>query len=414
MSIMLPATTHLLPGSGHTPRRRTIAIAADTYPSDVNGAAYFTYRLAVGLARRGNTVHVIRPSETGPAHTVTDVDGVTAHHVRSRPILLHPTMRFSTPLAARRALGAILDAIGPDVVHAQSHFPIGRSAIRAAVSRHIPVVATNHFMPDNLLHHVRVPNAVSAVVSARAWRDAATVFGRADHVTTPTPLAAEVFARNGFTGAIDAVSCGIDLTRFSPRAAPAHQYRRGFGLPDVPTVLYVGRLDAEKHIDELIRAIGVTATPAQLVVAGTGPDRAALTAFAADLGVSERVHFLGFVPDEDLPDLYRAADVFAIAGRAELQSIVTLEAMASGLPVVAADAVALPHLVDDGANGYLFTPGDSDDIAKRLDAVLCSRAETEAMGAHSRQMALEHDDTRSLVRFESIYDRLAPALGGAR
>jgi 1,2-diacylglycerol 3-alpha-glucosyltransferase len=389
---------------------RRVLIGTDTYPPDVNGAGYFTHRLATGLAARGNDVHVVCPSEQGPAE-VQLRDGVTVHRLRSLPLVLHPRMRFVLPGVLATTIDGIIADVAPDVVHVQGHFPVGRACLNAARRASIPVLATNHFMPDNLMHHLRIPRRLRARIAARAWRDAARVFARADHVTTPTPLAAETFTANGFAADIEPVSCGIDLTRFQPREGDPAALRRRFGLPDRHTVLFVGRLDEEKHIDELIRALPALRrrVDAQLVVAGTGPQHDALTALAADLKVSPYVKLLGFVPDAELAALYQAATMFAIAGTAELQSIVTLEAMASGLPVVAANAVALPHLVRNGRNGYLFTPGDIDGLTARLEAILCSADETRAMGATSRAMAAWHDENRSLLRFEQIYAQLCAA-----
>ncbi|MGH8878407.1 MAG: glycosyltransferase [Stackebrandtia sp.] len=383
-------------------------IGTDTYPPDVNGAGYFTHRLAAGLAERGNDVHVVCPSVEGPPSREVR-DGVTVHRLRSRPLLLHPTMRFVMPGTIAAAMRDLLTELSPEVVHVQGHFPVGRACLKTAVKSGIPVVATNHFMPDNLMHHVKVPSRLRDWVASRAWRDAATVFARADRVTTPTPLAAEVFADNGFSGDIEAVSCGIDLSRFHPRSGSATVAREQHDLPDRRTILFVGRLDEEKRIDELIRAMPALRrrVDAQLVVAGTGPQADSLRRLAADLGISAYVRLLGFVPDAQLPGLYRAADLFAIAGVAELQSIVTLEAMASGLPVIAADAVALPHLVRNGRNGYLFTPGDIDGISTRMEAILESPDDVSAMGAASRSMAAQHDHARSLARFEEIYEQLA-------
>ncbi|GHC95508.1 hypothetical protein GCM10007079_47270 [Nocardiopsis terrae] len=108
----------------------------------------------------------------------------------------------------------------------------------------------------------------------------------------------------------------------------------------------------------------------QLVLAGAGQRAGEPRALAAELGVAERVFFLGFVSDEDMPLVYAAADVFAIAGVAELRSIATLEAMSTGLPVVAADAMALPHLVGEGCDGFLFPAGEPVRLAGRRLAVL--------------------------------------------
>ncbi|MGC5012404.1 glycosyltransferase [Streptosporangium sp. DT93] len=386
-------------------RPRRVLIGTDTYPPDVNGAAYFTHRLARGLAGRGNEVHVVCASDDGPARTER-VEGVTVHRLRSASVLVHPTMRISVPTRLDRLIGEI----SPDVVHVQGHFVVGRAAISAARRGGVPVVATNHFMPDNLFQFARVPEPLRERAGALAWRDFNRVFSRADHVTTPTGIAAGLLVGKGFGLPVEAVSCGIDLTRFRPRAEPGARARarRAFGLPDRDTILFVGRLDEEKRLDELVRALPrvLNHTDAQVVLAGMGGQREALARLAGRIGVGDRVVLPGFVPDETLPGLYGAADVFAMPGVAELQSIATLEAMATGLPVVAADAMALPHLVRPGRNGRLFRPGDVAELAWHLGGLLACPGTRAAMGAESRAIAVTHDDQVSLARFEAIYQGL--------
>ncbi|MEV0645766.1 glycosyltransferase [Phytomonospora sp. NPDC050363] len=411
MSLLALDTVLDFPAATGADRMRVL-IATDTFMPDVNGAAYFTYRLAAGLAERGHDVHVVCPSEHGSS-TVDYRDGITLHRLRSRRL---PTqqMRFTVPIGLTDTVADVIDRVDPDVVHAQGHFMIGRATIRAARRAGVPVVATNHFMPDNLMHHVKIPDRLRERVAALGWRDAARVFSRADHVTTPTEIAARLFADKGFTGHVEAVSCGIDLHRFSPgdagRYTDRRSARRRLCLPDRPTVAFVGRLDEEKRLHEAVEAVAAlrrSHVDVQLALTGTGPCRDALAERAAELGVAEDVRFLGFVPDADLPLVYTAADVFVMPGVAELQSIATLEAMASGLPIVAADAVALPHLVRDGDNGFLYRPGDVTELTGHLRALLGDDLARRRMGHHSRSIAAGHDHQRSLARFEEIYAALA-------
>jgi phosphatidylinositol alpha 1,6-mannosyltransferase len=101
--------------------------------------------------------------------------------------------------------------------------------------------------------------------------------------------------------------------------------------------------------------------------------------------------------------VYAEADVFCMPGVAELQSLATLEAMASGKPIVAADAMALPHLVRPDINDYLHQPGDVDQLAYHLSALLDSWALRETMGQASLRVVAEHDIHTSLARFEAVY-----------
>jgi len=376
-----------------------ILISTDTYPPDLSGSSYFTHRLAAGLAANGHEVHVVCASDSGPRKDVLE-DGVWLHRLRSVPLLIHPTVRFVPPLGVPRALRRLVAELKPDVLHTQDHFTIGRAAMAAARRCGVPVVATNHFMPDNLLPYL--PKWLHKPVKMVAWHDFRRIYARADHLTTPTQAAADLLARYGFGRRVEPVSCGVDFARFHPSDQPKVVARKEFHLPDAPTVAFVGRLDAEKRLDEVIRALPEIPA-AQFVLAGRGVRQAELERLTVQTGVQERVHFLGYVPDAQLPLVYAAADVFVMPGIAELQSIATLEAMASGLPVVAADAVALPHLVSPGENGFLFTPGDVDGLAGALNRVLSSDTLRTHMAEASHEKAKTHDATRTVSRFEEIY-----------
>jgi glycosyltransferase involved in cell wall biosynthesis len=269
---------------------------------------------------------------------------------------------------------------------------IGRALSVAANRQRVPLVATNHFMPENLFGYLRLPGVLHDAARAAAWRDAARVFHRAVAVTAPTQRAVELLQENGIEHA-EAVSCGIDLDRFEARRAPD---------AEVPTVLFVGRLDAEKRVDELIRALALlpAALPLNVELVGTGSRGDEWQRLAADLGVGDRVRFSGFVPDDELPAAYERADIFCIPGIAELQSLVTMEAMAAGRPVVAADAMALPHLVRNGDNGWLYQPGDVAGLASRLGMLAADPQLRVRMGAAGRRRVEQHAVPATLRRYE--------------
>ncbi|PRX51387.1 glycosyltransferase involved in cell wall biosynthesis [Prauserella shujinwangii] len=368
-----------------------IAITADTYPPHVNGAANFAYRLASGLAGRGHEVHVVCPSTGGETFTET-AGGVTVHRIGSLRTPFHPTFRFCPPWRASKAVPALLAEIEPDVVHTQAHFLIGRSAVRAATAAGVPVVATNHFMPENLLGYGPLPRFTHRPLARLAWRDLARVFGRATVCTTPTPRAAELLERNGLNRPVMAISCGIDRAHYAGPPEPT----------SAPAVLFVGRLDAEKNVHELLEAAALLPDVCVELV-GDGSERHRLAALATRLGIADRVRFHGFVPDEELVRAYRRCDVFCMPGTAELQSLVTMEAMAAGKPVVAANAMALPHLVRPGHNGWLYPPGDVPELARLLAAVLADEHTRTAMGKASLDLIAAHDLESTLDQFDRVY-----------
>lgn len=241
------------------------------------------------------------------------------------------------------------------------------------------------------------------MAAAAAWRDLVRVYHQATVVTAPTPRAVDLLADQGFLGNARAISCGIDLAHYATRRTVG-----GTGI----TVLFVGRLDREKNVGELLRAVAaVPAARAEIV--GDGSCRKALTDEAERLGVTGRVRFRGFVGDDDLLQAYRDADVFCMPGTAELQSLATMEAMAAGLPVVAADAMALPHLVRSGVTGFLYPPGDVEQLAAALRWLAGNGITRAVMGRAGRQAVARHDLAGTLDAFEDVY-REAARLPAAR
>jgi glycosyltransferase involved in cell wall biosynthesis len=306
----------------------------------------------------------------------------------------HRTLRFSTPGLARRAADDVLDRIQPDVVHVQSHLSIGRGLLAAARRRGIPTVATNHLMPENVVGHVGLPRPITSALTRWAWRDFVRVFGQADVVTTPTRRAARFIDGRGLPGRPVVVSCGVDLAHYEPDARQVPD--------DIVRALFVGRLDPEKNVDQLIRAL-VHAPDVHADIVGDGSCRAQLHDLAHRIGVADRVTFHGVVTDAELVHAYRSSHIFCMPGTAELQSIATIEAMAAGLPVVAADAMALPHLVHPGRNGYLYRPGNAFELGTYLSILAGDPDKRTAMGATARKIAAEHSITRTLDTFERIY-----------
>ncbi|MGH3713849.1 MAG: glycosyltransferase [Micromonosporaceae bacterium] len=379
----------------HRPLR--VVIGADTFPPDVNGAARFAHRYAVGLAGRGHDVHVVAPSPDGPAQ-VEHIDGITVHRLASYRTGVHPTFRICPPWQAAAATRGLLRELAPDVVHVQAHFSVGRGLVRAASQAGVPLVATNHFMPENLFAYAKVPGWLRAGAARLAWRDLVRVFRDADAVTAPTPRAVQLLHDNGLPPGATPISCGIDLQRHTaaaPRPASAGA-----------TVLFVGRLDEEKRVDELLRAVALLPPWVCAEIVGDGAFRDTWQQLARTLRIADRVTFHGYVDDAALLQAYARCDVFCMPGVAELQSLVTLEAMAAGKPVVAADAMALPHLVRPGENGYLFPPGDIATLADRLMAVLADPGTTARMGATSRRLVTTHDLTNTLDAYQSLYHHL--------
>lgn len=377
-----------------------ILIAAETYPPTMNGAAQFCYRLAKGMGGRGHEMHVLAPQpEAGPSYTEIRSEG-QVHRLRSHAMFTNPDFRICFPWEIKREISQLFDRIKPDVVHIQCHYMIGKAAMEECVRRGIRVISTNHFMPENLNPFLPFPDWFLKVIARNSWRDMGKIMRKGAVVTTPTQLAADAMKKLAKLDQVLAVSNGIDS------AAYALQPGEEIARPDDPTVLFAGRLAEEKHVDVLIRAIGKLPKDlnANLEIVGGGEVRPALEELVAKLGLGDRVRFLGLISDEELRAAYIRASVFAMPGTAELQSLVSLEAASASTPLVLADAMALPHLIDAGKNGFLFRPGDSDDLAAKIRSILeLPEDELSAMGAASKTVAERHSLAATLNTFEDLY-----------
>lgn len=377
-----------------------ILIGADTFAPDINGSASFTKRLAVVLTRRGHEVHIVAPSATGRSSDGPEIhDGVElmVHRLHSWRWYPHPWLRFALPWRAKAHGRRLVALVKPDVVHFQSHIVVGGGLAPAAKAAGIRLIGTNHTMAENITQHVAfMPPPMVRWFIRSGWKAAAGVYSLADEVTTPTKRSSEYFeAMTGLTG-VHSISNGIEVSNYRPNFEPRTENR----------IVFVGRLDEEKCIHELLEATALLdpGLGAQVDIVGTGEDLHRLQRLARDLKIADRVTFHGKVSDDVLRDILSAGAVFAMPSRAELQCIAAMEAMSSALPVVAADAMALPHLVHHGENGYLYEPGDVAAFAAHLTSVLTASSDDyTAMKRASQRIVARHDLQATVDAFEALY-----------
>jgi len=383
-----------------------IMVVTDQYAPMVGGVPTVTRTLARGLARRGHQVRLLAPSP-GWRGTADADERVSLHYRGSVPWPWYPGMRLAClPGAAARRLIA---AFAPEIIHIHSPVLLGLATRAAARQLGIPVVYTNHYLPANVRPSLeRRPQAYDAAF----YTYLVGFSNRCSHVTAPSATALRLLSERGLRAPARVMSNGVDLQTYSP-AGCDEGIRASYGLPaDRPVILSVGRLSPEKRVDVLVDAAARLTQASCVAIAGTGPDEASLRARVRRLGLTGRVRFLGFVPAADLPALYRLADIFAITSEAELQSLTTMEAMATGLPVIAADSYALAELVSHGRNGYLAAPGRSDEIAAYLDVLAADPRLRASMGNESLRLIGDHDCQRWLAEWESLYGLLAAASAG--
>lgn len=384
-----------------------ILIASDLHYPTHNGVATFSRNLARGLADRGHEVLVIAPSQTGKKHKEIDGNHVIIR-TASVPFPFYQNFRISPNPA--REVKKIIEDFDPDVIHIQMVMWIGMAALKYGNKFGIPIVSTNHAMPENLMDNLKLLAPVSRPINYTLKAYGARFHSKADYVTLPTQAAIDMFnAGDKIDIPMEAVSNGIDLGRFTPTQAKPETYKK-FKIPtDKPIISYIGRLDAEKHLSVLLRAfvrVKSVQSDARLLMVGYGTDAANLKELAHEFGIFRDVIFTGKVTDEEIVELHKVGTVFCMPSPAELQSIATLEAMASGKPVVAVDAGALKELCQNERNGFLCEADDDEAIAEGLLKIITDHNLREKMSTESLAIAKTHDLQTTLTRFESIYERL--------
>jgi phosphatidylinositol alpha 1,6-mannosyltransferase len=381
-----------------------IMIVTDQYPPMIGGVPTVTQGLAVDFANRGDQVWVVAPSYgQRDVHRLEHKVHVYRFSSFEWPTYEELRIPFLPILPFRR----LLKKVDPDIIHIHSPVVLGNIAQIVAGSLRKPVVVTNHYLPINMSRSLSLDPLFGKTFITVSYSYLVHFCNRSEYVTAPTMTALNLLYEHGLRAPAQAISNGVDLKKFSPGDRDK-RLRQHFKLPqDRPLILSVNRLSLEKRIDVLIDAAAKMTRDAHIAIASTGPAEAGLRAKVEELNLKDKVSFLGFIHNTDLAPLYRLADAFAIPSEAELQSLTTMEAMACGLPVVAANAYALPELVHHEINGFLFQRGNSDEMAQYLDTLVSDAALRKQMGAKSLEIIARHDRTLVLDQWEALYRRLS-------
>ena len=380
---------------------RVLFVGQSYYRKD-NGQAVFMIRLAEGLARAGHEVMVLAPSERLVAQRYC-VNGVTVQTVTA----LNLGHNLNVTAFSDAVVAQVLDEFRPDIIHIQDHMFLTRTTLPLAKRRHLPIVGTNHFLPANWSNNLYIPRSVQNVVHRAMWHDMLQVFNQLDAATTPTETAVAILRKQDIRIPVKAISCGVDPTEFHPQHnIDRSLMRRRYGLdPDRPVLLYVGRVDREKGLDDLVQAVYQgERSDYQVAIAGKGMYRDMLIEKVTDLRMNDQVVFPGFVPSSDLPALLNSIDAFMMPSAAELQSIATLEAMSCGLPILAANARALPELVQHEVNGLLFNAHNPANLAATIDRFLAMHARWRWMGEASLERVQPHQIQNTIQRYVEWYE----------
>ncbi|MBC7897860.1 MAG: glycosyltransferase family 1 protein [Cytophagaceae bacterium] len=376
-----------------------ILFCSDTFPPQVNGVSVVTALSVNGLAERGWECAVVAPRYPHIARDAFANDAAYAAAARgasigSVPLPGYPDIRLTMP--GHPAIARCIDRFRPDVVHAATEFSIGWTGLRAARQRGIPVTTSYHTDFARYTDAYGVP-ALRRLVTrhvAAFHRQAACTF-------TPSEPARRDLEAIGV--AAETWGRGVDTDLFHPRHRSVI-LRDAYVRPDACLLLHVGRLAAEKGVERIVEAYDrarqlLPEGAVHLVIAGAGPREPHLRAMG-----TRHITFLANLDRQTvLPRLYASADAFVFSSLTETLGLVVLEAMASGLPVLATPAGGVADHLRDGINGLAYPANDVDALARHMVTIALDTNHRKQLAAGARATAERLTWSAELDRLDARY-----------
>lgn len=382
-----------------------VLLATESYHPNIDGGAIAQHRLVMELTKQGHEVAVVAP---GPEfrNIMQEDNGSRVYRPRSLTLPMYMKNSYKFSPAPVRYVNKIIRDFQPDIVDICSPYPIGASALMCGKKYGCPVIGSIHMLPENMLSPF-MRSKFYPTLQRLSWSYLVFFFNRVDWATIPTQTGAEIYRSHGLTVDITPISNGVNTTLFNPKNNGAY-LKKQFEVPDKPTVLYTGRMSSEKNVDVVIRAIPdvLKQMDAQFLFCGSGGGyKQRMIQLTKELDVESNTTFIDFLDWKDYPNLYSMADVFVMPAEAELQSIVTLEAIASGLPAVVVNKGAVPELVNN-ENGLLFEPQDTNQLATQIVTILDDASLRKKMGKKSLELIKHHSMDYIARQYEKVYTKM--------
>ncbi|HEU0064415.1 MAG TPA: glycosyltransferase [Flavisolibacter sp.] len=382
-----------------------VLLVTDSFYPCINGVSTFVKSLALGLDKKGHEIVILA---TSPFRALerTKIGGVEIFGVPTMPSFLDPDIRIPVSFGLKGKIIDLLEMFNPDVIHIlDSHY---LSALTVTVNRRfkIPLIATIYYLPEHLNGFLK-NTSLKRSLETLFWQKYSRILNQVQIITSPSISLSRLIS-NKLNIKAEVISSGVDLRRFNPGLKNEFVLKK-YKLQAKPYLLYAGYLDPFKNLELVLTAfkMAVTQVPFTLVITGDGRNESRLKKICNRLGLKDKVLFTGFVTDENLPALYAQACGFIINNTAEGQRIATLEAMASGLPILARKESELEDLVQPNHNGFLFEGEDPGTLAAFMIKILLCPEIRREMGTSSVEKIREHNIETVVEKFEEVYKKLS-------
>ncbi len=385
-----------------------IAIFSDNFYPEISGISDSVISLAKELAACGHEIRFYVPHYPVKCHIKVGVECKEIDLGKNISI----KRMFSIPYPSGTGQGrAVIPnpfiyfnvrKFNPDVIHTQLFFGAGLNALWCARLLKKPLVGTNH---TAVTEFVRYSPIESKWVADKMLRYVNWYYGKCDFTTAPSRSVVDEMKFYGFGKESHVISNPVDIKTFSP-LRNKNWLRKKLGFSDY-TVIHAGRLSPERKIDVIVKAMPLVKKEfpkAGLAIAGNGTARRELESLAEKLGIGSSVKFMGFVEKPVLAEAYNAAGIFAITSTSDTQSMVMMQAMASGLPIIGVKARALPEYINKN-NGLLIEPGDYETLAKKIIFLFKNPEKRKNLGEGARKFAVNFGSESIAKAWEKIYEK---------
>lgn len=382
-----------------------ILFATESYYPNIDGGAIAQHRLVQELVKKGNEVGVIAPSFKF-RNSIENDNGSTIFRIRGLTLPFYMDNKYHFSPYPLFQINKIIKSFKPDVVNVCSPYPIGICTVICAKKYKIPIVGSIHILPENMLSPF-LGSRYYKILNKYAWSYLVYFFNMIESTTVPTETGAHMYLEKGLKTKIKSISNGVDTKTFNPNNNGKY-LKDKFKIPDKNTVLYTGRISSEKNLDILVQAIPhvLKEIDTHFVFCGSGGAyKLKIKKLTNNLNVSKNTTFLDFLDWEDYINIYSLADLFVMPAEAELQSIVTMEAIASGLPAVVVDKGAVPELVSL-ENGLIFESKNSKQLADHIVKILSDKKLKKSMSENSLELIKKHSMDYVAYQFEALYEEL--------
>lgn len=387
-----------------------IGIVTECYRPVINGVVFSILNFKDALESRGHEVFVFTPTNGSE----NSEKGLIACRSIGHPA--YPGYGLTLPLTrSQRAIAATLD-----VIHVHHPFVMGRHALTMARGHNKPLVFTNHTQYTQYSHYIPL---LGGMLRGALESYVTSFIQQCDLVVAPSEGISRYLRAQHVTRPISVVPNGIDTAKFTGLKLDRREAKEWLGLkPDTTVVLYSGRIALEKNLDFLLDSfkilLGKTAgSNVNLVVAGSGPQEENFRKMVTARELDDSVVMLGAIAYDEMPKVYRAADLFATASTTEVHPLTIMEALASGLPVVAVTAMGTGDIITHGEDGLLpeETLEDFTGALARLlgDATLRDKMAENAQAGAIR-FGVESSTTTLLAAYELAIAEHAKRSGSVR